>query len=461
MEHSAVSDRLRDPNLACPADAVFDITSPELAAAPWATYARLRETAPIHRIAGMPGAFAVCRYDDVRAVLSDAETYSSSLERGAEPMLMVLRDGEGHDRLRTVMAAAFTPRAIEAVKPAVERAAAECLQEMLERGRGDLVSGWCQQIPTAAIAEILGVPTDLASEFRRWARDLLGVFFASPMAGEKAASSWERWQALTPVGASLVAALGPRLGLDLFQTIRRAVAERGTVWTTPRLQSARGMAEFLRFFGQVLRAQRRKPKDNVLDMLIRAQSSETRDPGDGRVSDVELLMQGLALMTAGIDTTSMLLASGVHALCMDPKLFETLREAPGDIDGFIHEVLRLWSPVQWTHRRATRDVRLHGTNIPRDSLVVVMVGSANRDPARFDDPDALRLDRDDLGYLSFALGPHVCIGRNLALLEARVAFQQLLARVRSIRLDSEGAPLVSRAGGTHGFERLPVVLEAA
>jgi len=221
------------------------------------------------------------------------------------------------------------------------------------------------------------------------------------------------------------------------------------------------MAEFLRFFGQVLRAQRRQPNDNVLDMLIRAQSSESRAASRAGVSDVELLMQGLALMTAGIDTTSMLLASGAHALCKEPKLFESLRAEPERIDGFVHEVLRLWSPVQWTHRRATRDVILHGTKIPQDSLVVALVGSANRDPARFDAPDELRPDRNDLGYLSFAIGPHVCIGRNLALLEARLAFRQLFGRVRSMRLDPEGPPVVSRAGGTHGFERLPVILEAA
>ena len=80
----------------------FDPTSPEIAAAPWRTYAELREQAPVYALPGMPGAFAISRYDDVRAVLSDAETFSSTLERGAEPMLMVLRDGAAHDRLRRV-----------------------------------------------------------------------------------------------------------------------------------------------------------------------------------------------------------------------------------------------------------------------------------------------------------------------------------------------------------------------
>ena len=221
------------------------------------------------------------------------------------------------------------------------------------------------------------------------------------------------------------------------------------------------MAEFLVFFGRVLQDQRRLPRDNVLDMLIRAQSAELSGGADARVSDVELLMQGLALMTAGIDTTAMLLSSGVRALCDRPALYAALRADSGQVDAFVHEVLRLWSPVQWTHRRATRDIRLHGTEIPRDSLVYALVGSANRDPARFAAPDELRLDRDDTGYLSFAIGRHVCIGRNLALFQARVAFRQLLRLVASIRLDPAGSPGFSRAGGTHGFESLPVILEPA
>ncbi len=446
---------------------MFDITSPAITEAPWTAYQRLREESPIHPLPEMPGVFAISRYDDVRTVLSDAETFSSTLERDAEPMLMVLRDGEAHDRLREVMAAAFTPRAIEALTPVVESTAADRLQRILARGRGDLVSEWCQPIPMAAIAEILGVPADLASEFRRWARDLLAIFFASKVAGEKPAPPLERLRTLGPAGLSLVASLGPGLGLDLFHAIRRAVPDRGTVWTSARLRSARGMAEFLRFFGRTLQQQRRRPQDNVLAMLIRAQASDPASSSRAAVSDVELLMQGLALMTAGIDTTSMLLANGARALCDRPELFETLRAEAGQpsrarrIEGFVHEALRLWSPVQWTHRRATREVELHGTKIPQHSVVLALVGSANRDPARFEAPDELRVDRDDPGYLSFAIGPHVCIGRNLALLEARIAFTHLLTHARSIRLDPDGPPVVSRIGGTHGFESLPVILEGA
>jgi len=446
---------------------VFDITSREITEAPWSAYQRLREESPVHPLPEMPGVFAISRYDDVRAVLSDAATFSSTLERDAEPMLMVLRDGEDHDRLREVMASAFTPRAIEALTPAVESTATDRLRLILARGRGDLVSEWCQPIPMAAIAEILGVPAELASEFRRWARDLLAIFFASRVAGEKPASLVERLATLGPVGLSLVTSLGPGLGLELFQAIRRAVPDRGTVWTSARLRSARGMAEFLRFFGRTLQQQRRRPQDNVLAMLIRAQASDPATSSRTPVSDVELMMQGLALMTAGIDTTSMLLANGARALCDRPELFETLRAEAGQpsqarrIEGFVHEVLRLWSPVQWTHRRATREVELHGTKIPRDGVILALVGSANRDPERFEAPDELRVDRDDLGYLSFALGPHVCIGRNLALLEARIAFTRLVTQTRSIRLDPDGPPVVSRTGGTHGFESLPVVLEGA
>ena len=437
------------------------MTSREIAAAPWTAYARLRQEAPVYALPGVPGTFVVSRYDDVRAVLADGETFSSQLQREAEPMLMVFRDGASHDRLRQVMAAAFTPRATAAVEPAVRATATERLEPLLERGHGELVSAWCEPIPMAAIAQILGIPMDLSSEFIRWARDLLTISFANRQSDEVTAGPLTRARALVPVGLALARSLGPRLGGELFATIRRAVPERGAQWTRTRLDSAAGLAEFMGFFGRVLQAQRQQPQENVLQMLIHAQSAEPSNPDYEPVSDVELMMQGLALMTAGIDTTAMLLASAVRALCEDPALHARLRQPNGRserVQSFVHEALRLWSPVQWTHRRATRDTEIAGVKIPRDAVVMPLVGSANRDPERFEAPDALRLDRDDLGYLSFAIGPHVCIGRNLALLEARLAIEALLDRVEHIALDPNAPAPTPRAGGTFGLEALHVVL---
>jgi len=423
--------------------------------APWEGYARLRSEAPVHRPSGWDRTWVLTRYDDVRAALADAETFSSSMVPGTVPAMMVHRDGEAHDRLRAVMSAAFTPRAIEVVAPAVERIAVDRLEVLLAEGGGDLVPAWCHPIPIAAIAEILSVPPDRQADLRRWAADLLVVFFAQPEPGEVAAPIASRLATQIGCALRITPALGPRLGRELLRTIFRGTRERGARITQRRLEGCRGLVEFVSFLGGIVREQRRAPRGNVLDMLIEAM--EPGSDGIPRASEVEMLLQGLALIVAGVDTTATFLGNGLHALCERPDLFSELKAHPDRIDAFASEVLRLWSPVQWTDRRTTRPIELHGEKIPENAHIKLLIGSANRDPARFNEPDALRLDRGETGHLSFAVGPHACIGRNLALLEGRRAFRILLEKTSSIRFSQRPRPM--HHPGMYGFETLPVALD--
>ncbi len=424
---------------------------------PWAGYARLREEAPLYRPPGWDRVFVLSRYDDVRAVLADPETFSSSMIPDVTPAMMVHRDGASHDRLRAVMAAAFTPRAIAVLAPGIERVATSSLDRLLEQGGGNLLPAWCQPIPVSAIAEILGVPPERQSDLGRWALDLLSVFFAQPEPGERAASlgrrGWERAGCAIRIGA----AMGPRLGSELLGMIFRGPQERGAALTLRRLEGCRGLVEFVAFLGGIVRAQRSAPRGNVLDMLIEAM--EPGADGVARASEVEMLLQGLALIVAGVDTTSTFLANGVRILCERPELYAELKANPDSVDAFASEVLRLWSPVQWTDRRATRAVELGGQRIPANAQLKLLLGSANRDPIRFDAADELRLDRGETADLSFAVGPHACIGRNLALLEGRRAFRIMLARTSSLRLAER--PRRTLHPGTYGFEALHVKIESA
>ncbi|MEE2665423.1 MAG: cytochrome P450 [Myxococcota bacterium] len=421
----------------------------------WPCYRRLREEAPIHRVADRENVYILSRYEDVRAVLTDAGTFSSSLVAGAESPLLVLSDGERHRRLRAVLAAAFTPAAIELLREVAERAADERSRELVRARRGEVVSSWCQPIPCELIGAILGVPPARQSEFLELAYNLNSVFFANAVPGEREASSREKLTALLPAGLQLARALGPARGLAMLRRVAAAAPERGAALSRERLASCRGIAAFLAFFGRVVRAQRRHPQPNVLGLLIGAARGGEHGP---QATEIEVLMQGLALIVAGIDTTASLFANAVHALCEDRALLSTLQQQPARTGAFVAETLRLWSPVQRTDRRAVRPTVIRGEKIPENAHLVLLLAAANRDPERFERPDELRLDRGAGGHLAFGLGPHVCLGRNLALLEAETALTTLLAQVATLDLDPERPAVRIPHPAVFGFTELPVVI---
>jgi cytochrome P450 len=339
------------------------------------------------------------------------------------------------------------------------RAADERSHALAAAGRADVVPSWCQPIPCALIGAILGVPPARQGEFLELARNLNAVFFANPAPGEHEASRREKLAALGPAAAQLVLALGPSLGLEMLRAIAAAAPERGAALSRERLASCRGIAEFTAFFGGIVRAQRRRPQDNVLALLIQAARADA-DGAEPRASEIEMLMQGLALIVAGIDTTASVFANGVHALCGDRELVSTLQREPKRVRAFVAETLRLWSPVQRTDRRAVRPVVIRGEKIPENAHLVLMLGAANRDPAQFERPDALCLDREPAGQLAFGLGPHVCLGRNLAVLEAEAAFDSLLRHVDTLALDPQQPAARIPHPAMFGFVTLPVVATA-
>ncbi|UUZ62833.1 cytochrome P450 [Polaromonas sp. P1-6] len=141
-----------------------------------------------------------------------------------------------------------------------------------------------------------------------------------------------------------------------------------------------------------------------------------------------MLAQCAMLLFAGFETTRHLLGSGLQALLAHPDQWQRLRQAPELLPGAVRELLRYDSPVQYTGRRVTTDLVLHGQQLRRGDLVVPLIGAANRDPRCYAQPDALDITRRDGSSLSFGSGPHVCIGAALTLMEAEIVFRQLLRR---------------------------------
>jgi len=369
---------------------VFNPTNPVLRSDPYPFYARLRETDPFHRCRNADG-WVLSRYEDVLAVLRDPSysadernhrRYRSFVRRFQNAGLpdpyaddrgsMLRLDPPDHTRLRGLVAKAFTPRAVERMRPRIEAILKELLEARPARGPMELVTELAAPLPVRVIAEMLGIPPEDGERFRHWSNEV-------------------------------VRSLGEGTHED-----RRAAERAG--------------AELDRYFEATIAARRAAPKDDLISALASAE-----DAGD-RLKRNELLSTLTLLLVAGNETTTNLISNATLALLRNPAQLELLRRAPEQVAGAIDELLRYDSPVQMTSRIALSDRELAGKKIRRGEQLVLLLGSANRDPAVFEEPDRLDLTRRDVRHLSFSHGIHFCLGAQLARLEAGLALEALITR---------------------------------
>jgi len=205
------------------------------------------------------------------------------------------------------------------------------------------------------------------------------------------------------------------------------------------------------FFHGLIGARRAHPGEDLVSAIVNAEI-------DGqRLSDNEVVGFNILLLIAGNETTTNLLGNLLNVLVDRPDLWSELRNDPARIETAIEETLRFDSPVQFLMREATEDLELHGQRVRKGERVIVVMGSANRDPATHPDPDTFRLDRERARHHAFGYGIHFCIGAPLARLEARVAVQALTSRVKAIaRGDGHAERVPSHL--LRGFHHLPVRL---
>jgi cytochrome P450 len=389
----------------------FEPFDPALHQDPYPVYRRLRDEFPVHHNPRLRF-FTLSRHADVLAALQAPELFISGKgvyvgmaaeyddgKATAEVPLLITTDRPRHTQLRALVSRAFTPRRIAHLEARIRAIARSLLDDVKGRREFDLVREFSGPLPTIVIAELLGVP----AEDQEW-----------------------------------------------FKEKSTAVAQFDP--TAPRDDTAIGPAiELGRYLAEVLAQRRREPRDDLLSALLAAEI-------DGqRLSEVELIGFGFLLLVAGNETTTNLISNAAILLDRHRDQRRLLLEDPARISGAVEEFLRYDSPVQGLARTTTAPVTRHGVTIPEGSKVLLLFGSANHDERVI--PDAERFDvlRDPNPHVAFGFGAHFCLGANLARLEARVAFEELLARVPDYRMTQSR---VERhcSGPIRGALRLPIAV---
>ena len=397
----------------------FDPMSPAFRADPYPIYHFLRQNAPVFQMPGW-GMWFLTRYDDAVMILRDPrfghqETgYTVPESQRAlwemQSRWMLARNPPDHTRLRGLVHKAFTPRVIEALRGQVEKTANELIDAVEGKRSMDLIADFAFPLPVTVISQMLGVPAADQELFKAWSRDLAGT-------------------------------------LDIDD--RAETYERGSKTTE----------EVSAYLKTLIDARRRDPKDDLMTALIAAE-----EQGD-RLNEQEMIANLILLLVAGHETTQNLIGNGTLALLRHPDQLEMLKNAVQGANGgaatmplmktAVEEMLRYDSPVQLTSRIAFEDIQIDGQVIPRGSTAATMLGAANRDPARFADPDRLDITRAENPHMAFGNGIHYCLGAPLARMEGGIAFATLLRRLPSLTLATD-APEYRETYVLRGLKALPV-----
>ena len=390
----------------------FDPGSPEAQSDPYAVYARLREQDAVCRIG--PGTYGVTRHEDVSRLLRDPQLGSEfpmqyhemSSGVGAASSffsrIVLYRDPPVHTRLRRLLGAAFTPASVRQLRPRIEALVADLLREPLTSGRFDAVATVCYPLPVLVVCELMGIPPEHRAEVRHYAADL-GKAFA----------------ALVPQGD-------------------RAAANAAVDW----LRS---------FVATVIEDRRLRPStSDTPDVLTRLMTAEI----DGeRLSHDEVVDNAVFAFFAGFETTMNLLSAAFAYLGDNPQAQAELRADPMLLPTAVEELLRIEPPIQGAARLLHADVPVGRYTLRAGRVAVLLIGSANRDPAVFEAPDELRLDRTPNPHVSFGGGAHLCMGAALARAEADVLLTFLLENTRHLELTG---PPDRRIRGIRAFDAIPV-----
>jgi len=381
---------------------------------PW--YHALREHAPVRR---MPdGSVFLTRYEDLMAVYKDTRPFSSDKKRefapkyGASPLYehhttsLVFNDPPYHTRVRRLIAGALTPRHVMAMEAGLLALVDGLLDELETRSEPDLIESFAAAIPVEIIGNLLDVPRSERRPLRAWSLAILG--------------------ALEPFVAP-------------------GAAERGNTAVT----------QMLAYLAGLVRERRRRPGDPDVDVLTRLIAGEQ---GGERLSEPELLHNCIFLLNAGHETTTNLIGNALLAVLQWPGEKDRLIARPELVRTAVEEFLRVESSNQLGNRISTAPATIGGIDLAEGTPVTLCIGAANRDPARFADPDRLDLARAPNRHLAFGSGAHQCVGTQVARLEGRVAIERFLARFP--RYEAAGEAVRGGRARFRGLLHLPVRLHS-
>ena len=386
--------------------------SPEIREDPYPVYRRLRDEAPAHYNAQLDF-WTLSRFADVTEALQHPEIYCSgqgigvgmSSEMAEMFPTLIMTDPPRHGHLRALVNRAFTPRRIAGLEERIRGIAVELVEQMqVQAGQGarcDLVRDFSAPLPTIVIAELLGVPVEDQKMFKERSNALIN-------------------QEVDPK-TGLPADPNPVAAMELVTYLNRIYDER-----------------------------EKEPREDLMTALLHAEIEGER------LTRMELNAFALLLLVAGNETTTNLISNGAVLLNDHPDQREKLRGDPAGIPWAIEEFLRFESPISGIGRTLTTDVELHGQKMEAGKKVLLLYGAANRDERQFEEPDRFDTTRKPTQHLGFGFGTHFCLGASLARLEARVAFEELLARMPGYTADTEAAQ--RNPGGIRGFASLPIQL---
>ena len=370
---------------------------------PYELYERLRAEGPAREFVMPHGVkvWMVTRYADVRALLADTriskdgsrmnemfarhsgvelEEEEESEGAGFDDDLsshMLNSDPPRHTRLRQLVGKAFTGHRMEALRPRIAQVVDDLLDRMAEQGEVDLIASFATPLPITIISDLLGVPTEDREIFRMWATTLVGAGHAPE-------------------------------------------------------DVADASSKVIDYSNRLIEAKRANPGEDMLSALV-----EASEDGD-RLTRSELVAMIFLLVVAGHETTMHTLGNAVHSLLMYPDQLAKLRGDLSLMPGAVEELMRYDGGVGVATFRFTKeDIVLDGVTIPAGEVVVLSLGSANRDGAKFEDPDRLDVTRHPIGSLAFGHGIHFCIGAPLAKLEVEIGLARLLTRFPDLKLAAE------------------------
>jgi cytochrome P450 len=369
-------------------DFEYDPYSYEIDLDPYPLYRRMRDEAPAYYNPRLDF-WALTRFEDCHDAFLDWQSYSSAQGTVLELMndqqfagsLIIFMDPPKQTRYRNLVSKAFTPARMRALEPRIRELAVEHLDRLVGLPRFDVVREFTAKLPMDVISTLLGIPKQDRDQVRGWSNDLLHRDPGNPM---------------------------------------------------PTRQGIQSMLKLQGYFREQMAERRRRPKDDVMTLLIEAEV-------DGeKLDDHEIGGFFNLLATAGNETVTKLLASAFYWLHRFPDQRRILVDEPQVAPSAVEEFLRFDPPSQYQGRTLTRDLELHGRVLPKGAKVMLVNGATGRDERRFADPDRLDLKREIEFHLGFGYGRHVCLGAFLARMESRVAFEEFFRRWREYDVPGDG-----------------------
>ena len=393
-------------------DPIYDPFDPAVIAHPYPCYARLRDDHPLYYNERLDF-FVLSRHDDIYQALRKPQLFSSAQGLTPEkdeiatlglPPTFIMMDPPDHTRLRRLITKAFTPDTVKALEPKIRAFVVQRIDAMKRKAADgamvDLIPEIASPLPTMVVADILGVPPEDREKFDPWS------------------------DAITSASA------------DFTLDVQKAV------------DAVQGLVTY---FTMMCQARRQHPTGDMITKLTQAEVD-----GD-TLTDWDIVGFFFVMIAGGNDTTSNFIGNSTEQLDKHPDQRRALIDDPSLIPNATEELLRIESVVQGLSRTTTQDLEYYGTTIPAGSKVHNLYASGNRDPRHFgDDADELDIRRDIDKHLSFAQGPHFCIGAHVARLMIRVYFEEMGKRIgENYEVDWDNAER-RQSGFTRGFTKLPI-----